>query len=290
MQRISIVILLVALCVGFTSTSLAQGGLEYNGWAEEEATVSKTMKLWAEVLEKKTGIHFDKDTKFKAAFEYQLGNGQPGFNLGPRAQYFFEDQSIRFRSWLIADINKRHRSSLRSMDPATLAKDREIGKDATHELGHLLMDQIYRANKLGIWYTIEYIENAPPEERLGVQIVSEGVAEYCKYSVYPTEEKFSEDYFPSNAREARVWPFESMAYSGGYWLVRDVLKEHGKNGLLWIMKNPFIANTDNMREAAVAYRERALAELVEQKKKEELAKQRLSAKMAEQKKKSPCQK
>ncbi len=251
--------LLIVLLFAINSQVLARGyRTKHNEWAAEEVVFSKVLAIRAKKLEEKIGFSFDNNRGPRAKFDSKLSD--PSLTV-VHAQYFYEDQSIHFRSSLIDEISQKYNISLRRVNPAVLAKDDYLGKMIDHELGHLLMDQVSRRNKLGIWYTPEDFQKLSKERQMGVRIVSEGVAVYFAHIEYPTIDTLCEKSFPSNQKEEEDFVLRDVIYDGGYWLVRDILKEHGEIGLLWILRHPFTSTNGNMRKEAVDYRSQALLEL-----------------------------
>lgn len=233
---------------------------EPSEYKDEEAVFSKALQIRAQELEKLSGFKFDKNTKPKTEFEWILGRTGSAARLLIVAEYESETQTIYFVSRLIAETTVRHKTLLKLANPAVISEDGELGELFDHELGHLLMDQVSRRNKLGPWFTAKRFLGKELAEQLGINIVSEGTAMYFQRIRHSNFSKLSEAVFPADLDQWRYYSFTAVAYEGGFWLVRDVLKKHGERGLAWLIAHPFLA-TDNMREAAVLYRKTALHEL-----------------------------
>lgn len=242
--------------------------IPYNGWAREEEIFSEVLELTIKEIEEKTPFWFGEKKELKAEFARSLENGL-NTNVEPTAQYWYEGPTIKFRSWLIDDLFRRHGKSLYKLDAETLMKDKVLGEIIWHETAHHLMNAVSEAEGLGIWYTPEYIEKLDNEHWLGVNIISEGTAEYVKSLKYPFKKKPDEKCFPSEKVTSPEIVVQQVAYEGGYWLVKPILEKHGRTGMVWMMRYPFVAKYDNMRQAALDYQETALIELMIQKKESE---------------------
>ena len=184
------------------------------------------------------------------------------------AQYWHEGPTVKFRSWLLTELFFQYGKPLYKLDTATLMQDQALGQIMWHEATHHLMNTVAQSQGLGIWYTPEYIKELDNEHWLGVHIISEGTAEYIKSLNYPFEKEPDENDFPSEDVTSLRINFERVAYKGGYWLVKPILKKHGQVGMIWMMQNPFVAKYENMRQAGIDYQQKALAQLslLEQKK------------------------
>lgn len=239
----------------------------HNDWTKEEEIFSEVLKLTMKEIEKKTPFRFTKNSDVKAEFVLRLGNS-PNPNAGPMAQYWHEGPTVKFRSWLLTELFFQYGKPLYKLDTATLMQDQALGQIMWHEATHHLMNTVAQSQGLGIWYTPEYIKELDNEHWLGVHIISEGTAEYIKSLNYPFEKEPDENDFPSEDVTSLRINFERVAYKGGYWLVKPILKKHGQVGMIWMMQNPFVAKYENMRQAGIDYQQKALAQLslLEQKK------------------------
>ena len=234
-----------------------------NGWAQDENMLSKAVSLRARKLEEKTNFRFDRNWTPKVSLEWSLGSGVDASN----GIYQAETQTIYFPIRILYELRSRH---TRPKDPLsaflnerTAADDSELGELLDHELGHELMDQVSRRNGLGPWFTEERFGASTYAEKLGLDILSEGTAQFFQRVDSPRDDSdLSELTFPATTKQQNYYTYRMIAYDGGYWIVRDVLSKHGERGLLWLMRHPFVPAND-MRTAALGYRDRALKELSE---------------------------
>ena len=228
-----------------------------SGWTRDETLFSKTILLRAKKLEEKTGFRFDSNWVPKVCLEWSLGTSTNGSN----AIYKAETQTTYFPIRILYELTARHKGSSDSLNAVTAAEDGELAEIIDHELGHELMDQVSRRNGLGPWFTEKRFNTSTDAERLGLDILSEGTAQYFQRVNFPRDDiDLSEFTFPATVEQQEYYTYRMIAYDGGYWIVRDVLRKHGERGLIWFMHHPFVAGYD-MRTAAVTYRERALKNL-----------------------------
>lgn len=228
-----------------------------SGWTQDEAMFSKTILLRAQKLEEKTSFRFNKNWVPKVRLEWSLGTGTNGSN----AIYKAETQTTYFPIRILYELTARHKGWQDSLSAETAAEDNELAEIMDHELGHELMDQVSRRNGLGPWFTEKRFNASTDGERLGLDILSEGTAQYFQRVNFPREDSdLSEFTFPATVEQQKYYTYRMIAYDGGYWIVRDVLKKHGERGLIWFMHHPFVAGYD-MRTVAVTYRDRALKDL-----------------------------
>jgi hypothetical protein len=228
-----------------------------HGWAKDERILSEAVSLRADKLQSRTGVRFDKNWIAKVSLEWGLGRGIDEFD----GLYRADTQTMYFPIHIVYDLKARHKPSPGALNAHTVAQDDELGELLDHELGHELMDQVSRRNGLGPWFTEQRFDSSTNEEKLGLDIVSEGTAVFFQTANYPRDYKdLSERSFPATRAEQAFYTYKVLTCDGGYWLVRDILSRYGERGLVWLMRHPFIAS-DNMRQAAVVYRQRALGEL-----------------------------
>jgi hypothetical protein len=228
-----------------------------SGWTQDETIFSKTIFLRAKNLEEKTGFRFDKNWEPKVCLEWSLGTTTNGSN----AIYKADTQTTYFPVRILYELTARHKGSSDSLNAETAASDDELAEIIDHELGHELMDQVSRRNGLGAWFTEKRFNASTDAQKLGLDIVSEGTAQYFQRVNFPRDDSdLSELTFPATAEQQKYYTYRMIAYDGGYWIVRDVLSKHGERGLIWLMRHPFVAGYD-MRAAAATYRELALKDL-----------------------------
>jgi hypothetical protein len=228
-----------------------------SGWTEYEKVLSKAISIRAQKLEEKTGFRFDRNWMPNVSLEWSLGTGVNGFN----GMYKAETQTIYFPIRVVYELTARHKQSWSSLNADTVAQDDELAELLDHELGHELMDQVSRRNGLGPWFTEDRFARSSAGEKLGLDILSEGTALFFqRLNSRRDESDLSPQAFPATWEEQRFYPYRMVAYEGGYWIVRDVLNQYGERGLIWLMRHPFVAR-DDMRTAAVTYRDLALREL-----------------------------
>ena len=226
-----------------------------SGWGDYEVLLSKAATLRGDRLERRTGFRFDKTWTPAVSLEWSIGGG------GSEGQYRAENQTIFLPIRIVYGLSARHGQTAASLSAETVAGDDELGELLDHELGHALMDQVSRRNGMGPWFTEARFEAASAEEQLGLDILSEGTAQYCQRVEFPRDDSgLSEATFPDKPEQQRFYTYSMLAYDGGYWIVRDILREYRERGLIWLMRHPFVARGD-MRAAAFAYRRRALQEL-----------------------------
>jgi hypothetical protein len=229
-----------------------------SGWSEDESVLAKAIAIRAEKLQQSTVFHFDTDWTPKVSLEWQVGGaGANGFE----GVYKPETETIYFPIHVIYEFNARQKRGATALSAQTAAQDRQLAELLDHELGHELTDQVSRRNGLGPWFTEQRFDISTREEKLGLDILSEGTALFFQRVNFPQpNSRLSEQLFPATREEQRFYTYETVAYDGGYWIVRDVLKQYGEHGLVWLMQHPFVAR-DDMRAAAVEYHRRALDEL-----------------------------
>ena len=228
-----------------------------SGWAEQENILARAIGLRARKIEEKTGFQFDMNWTPKVSLEWSLGRGVNDSN----GIYKAETQTISFPIRIVYEFETRHNQLSDSVTAETAAADADVGEVFDHELGHALMDQVSRRNGLGPWFTSERFDASTDEQRLGLDILSEGIALFFQRVYFPRDDSdLSELTFPATREQQQFFTYRMIAYDGGYWIVRDVLSRYGERGLIWLMRHPPVV-TDNMRAAAVTYRHRALKEL-----------------------------
>jgi len=243
-----------------SSASESAGKIVTSGWTQDETMLSKAILLRAQKLEKKTSFRFDKNWIPQVSLEWSVGTRLNGSN----GSYKAETQTMYFPIRILYELTARHRQASDSLTAETAAEDTEFGELVDHELGHDLMDQVSRRNGLGPWFSEERFNKSTDEEKLGLDILSEGTAEFFQNANFPRDySDLSAAVFPATTEEQQFYSYKMIAYDGGYWIVRDILNRFGERGLIWLMLHPFVASND-MRAAAVAYRERALKDLAEE--------------------------
>lgn len=227
-------------------------------WADGEAMLSNALSLRARTVEQESGFRFDRGWKPSVSLEWSLGTRGESLD----AIYKPEIQTVFFPIHIWSELAARHKPASGCLNADIAAADNELDELLDHELGHMLMDQVSRRNGLGPWFTEQRFQASTDAEKLGMDILSEGTAVYFQRLDSPRDDSgLSERAFPANREEQALYTYKMIAFDGGYWLVRDVLNRYGERGLVWLVAHPFIA-TDDMRAAAVAYRARALRELV----------------------------
>lgn len=250
-MRVSI--FLLSLVAGLNQPTLGQTKWVNIGPAEEEAVIAKAVVLRARGLEKVLGIAFDKDWTPKISLEWGL--------RGIEGKYVAEEQTIKFPMSLMSELTVKFKTPLRLLDPVTLAKDSDFAELADHELGHLYMDQVSRRTRYQPWFTVKQFYDLSPEEALGLNILSEGVATFFQRVSFPRESYLvTSQAFPKDA-ERWAYTYEMVTADGGLWLVRDILTKRVDQGLAWLVSHPLVASHQNLRQAAIEYRQQALAEL-----------------------------
>lgn len=228
-----------------------------SGWTQDETMLSKTILLRAQKLEEETGFRFDKVWAPKVRLEWSLGTSTSGSN----GIYKAETRTTYFPIRIFYELSARHKSSSDSLNAEIAAEDDELAEIMDHELGHELMDQVSRRNGLGPWFTEKRFNAATDAQKLGLDILSEGTAQFFQRVNFPRDDSdLSELTFPATIEQQKYYTYRMIAYDGGYWIVRDVLSKHGERGLIWLMRHPFVAGS-NMRTAATTYREHALKDL-----------------------------
>lgn len=219
--------------------------------------LAKAIAIRSQRLEERTGFRFDRDWAPKVSLEWSLGEGVNGLD----GTYRPETQTVYFPIRVWNELAARHKPSLGCLNADTAAADAEIAELIDHELGHELMDQVSRRNGLGPWFTEARFNASTEAERFGLDILSEGTAQFFQRVDFPhNDSALSERAFPATREERRIYTYRLVAFEGGYWMVRDVLSQYGERGLIWLMSHPLVAG-DDMRASAVAYRDRALQEL-----------------------------
>ena len=122
-----------------------------------------------------------------------------------------------------------------------------------HELGHYYMDKLNESRGMGDWPRDEDFMDI---ERIGVQFVSEGMAEYFKKALN-NEKDTCPDAWPNDLFK---WTWADM-YDGGAHLVKPIISKHGERGIVYLMDNPpALGDFNNLK----AYQDRILEELSEQ--------------------------
>lgn len=228
-----------------------------NRLAEEEAVLSGALAIRARAIETKTGIKFGGGWKAKARLEnLSFGRGQSA-----AGQYEVATGDILLSTSIWSGLNVRLKKPLRLATAQEVAADEYFQEIADHELGHALADMVSRRHGLGPWFTEEFKQSLKNPESLGLNVVSEGVGRWIEYTIHPARDNFSEFAFPGTYEEQRFYDYEMVVYSGGYWIVKDVLNRYGERGLVWLIKHPLSLGDGTMRADAAAYREKALREL-----------------------------
>lgn len=228
-----------------------------SGWDQDERMLSRAISFRARKLEERTRFQFDANWIPKVSLEWSVTMRINGSN----GSYKAETQTMYFPIRILYELTARHNRSSDPLTAETAAEDAEFGELLDHELGHELMDQVSRRNGLGPWFTEKRFNGSTDEERLGLDILSEGTAVFFQSASFPRDySDLSARTFPATAEDQPLYTYKMIAYDGGYWIVRDVLTKFGERGLVWLIRHPFVASSD-MRAAAIAYRERALEDL-----------------------------
>ncbi len=181
--------------------------------------------------EEKLGIHFPKRPRIEYLLPPQWRlNGADGI-LG---LYKPEENTIYLNSGLLThlvpdfgDIVALFFSNGR-MDDAI--------STVNHELGHFYCDSLTEAAGFGDWPLFE--KGMDSGEIMGMRLVAEGIAEYIKKKAMgETEDNFKDsewpqdpDYFYGNGL-GNIY----LIYGGGYHLVKPVIDQYGKQGMLYLM-------------------------------------------------------
>lgn len=262
MKHLILVILSCVFIITSPSIAFTRGGISRFNRARKitEKDFLAFVIVRAKKLEERKGFKFDEKTEFKISFVEYLG-GSSNKDAFPHALYSGEKSTLLFRKSSIEDAYR----NLKSFDPDDLSTVSDFAQLVDHELGHLLMDQIAKRNNLKSWFTEDFLKDRSFDERLGICIAAEGVAEYFGHTRrYTNKGEFSEEYFPVDFdKENFSYTRNMIYYGGGYWMTKDILKEYGERGIIWIIEHPFIAKPENLRESAIIYRRLALTELAE---------------------------
>ena len=231
--------------------------VEQNKYIEEEALVLKAMMLRIRALQEKTGIMFSRTPLIRVhdvVFVY--GDAMPRV-----ARYDFATGTIAFSA---SDFDFRgfiENESSEKLDFEALAEDKKFQMSMDHELGHALTDQVSRRIGIGPLFREWEFEKFSIAQNIGYNARNEGIGEWFKHLLNPTETWISKDAFPTNYEESRRYSNDMIFYSGGHWMVRDILDRHGEEGLIWLVMHPPSLDEKKMRADAVAYRARALIAL-----------------------------
>ncbi len=239
------------------TTPTAVASFVNKGWVNDEEKLDKVLALRAAKLAEKSHFSFGKDWTPKVSLEWRVTSAGGEVD----GLYLPETQTLYLPIRILYELNAREKSGADGLNAEAAANDQQLGELLDHELGHEVMDQLSRRNGLGPWFTRSRFDAATDPERLGLDILSEGTAMFFqRENCVRDDSGLSEGAFPASREQQRMYNYKMIAYDGGYWLVRDILGRYRERGLLWMMQHPFVA-ADNIRAAAIEYRQRALREL-----------------------------
>lgn len=224
--------------------------------AREETLILHASMVRIKAMEKASGIKFKKVVPIKLDDCINPDNGE---KLVGRYDPVIETIFISFDVWdsVLKQLNK----PLDKISFQELAQNKRFQAIIDHELGHALMDQASRRAGKGSWITQKEINKLNSSRKTGVDVLSEGVAEWFTALSNPRFPQLTSESFPKNYQEATLYFRVTISYDGGHWMVRDILNRYGEKGLVWMIANPPSFDTSYMRRDAVAYRENALLEL-----------------------------
>lgn len=105
-----------------------------------------------------------------------------------------------------------------------------------HELGHYYCDSLAEAVGFGDWPQFDSEMNSG--EIMGTRLIAEGIAEYIKKKAMgETNDPFQDSEWPKDPDYFYGGGLGNiyLIYSGGYHLVKPIIDQYGKEGMLYLM-------------------------------------------------------
>ncbi|OGY89613.1 MAG: hypothetical protein A3B30_02160 [Candidatus Komeilibacteria bacterium RIFCSPLOWO2_01_FULL_52_15] len=125
-----------------------------------------------------------------------------------------------------------------------------------HELGHALADQVSRRIGNGMWPDMKGWEDLSVDDRIGVNIISEGIGNYFG----GPDSNAEEGWLPESSADL-TWMVRDFIYHGGHWLVEPIIKRYGERGIAYLVTHRFTFSGGDVRTPAKEYQRKALEEL-----------------------------
>ncbi len=126
-----------------------------------------------------------------------------------------------------------------------------------HELGHSYADSLSESLGNGNWP----LACKDKYSELGLRLVSEGIAEFIETEVTGRKSNFKDSAWPRSTEN--FWNRDStlkkyLIYDGGRHLVGDVIREYGREGIIYLMDN--LPTKEDLSDLP-SYKSRVLEEL-----------------------------
>src|SRR3989338_3215302 len=214
--------------------------------SEKELVWEKAFASRIQVIEKMHGIKFDPD--WKPTLTFKIPNDTPPqLRMRFGAQYFPETQSF-------------------VVSPTYESGDIDFSL-IDHELGHALADQVNRRFGNKAWPNTEDFERLDWDERIGINIISEGIGAYFQHQGLAPHlnDGFSGDEWLPNGLVAILWQILRQSrdsfYRGGRWLVAPIIKKFGERGILYLVTHRLRFDDYDIRTAGREYQRLSLERL-----------------------------
>jgi len=195
--------------------------------------------------EKKVGIRYPKHPKLEYKLPEEWRESAADGILG---MYRSEEDTIYLNSGLLTHYIPDIGDTI-----ALLLTNGGMG-DAlitlNHELGHYYCDSLSEAAGFGNWPVFD--KEMDSAEIIGIRLIAEGIAEYIqKKAAGEMEDTFQDSEWPQKIERfyGDGTGDTRLIYNGGYHLVKPVIDQYGKQGMLYLMIfHPLERDLENLPE------------------------------------------
>ncbi len=198
---------------------------------EIEEYVEEKLENIIQNQEQKLGIHYPK----RPRIEYKLPEEwRERAAEGILGMYRSQEDTLYLNSGLLTHYVPDFGDTIALF--LTAGRMGDVFSVLNHELGHLYCDSLAEAAGFGDWP--QFDKEMDSGEIIGIRLIAEGIAEYIKKEAMgETEDTFQDHEWPQDLQQfyGSGTGNVHLIYNGGYHLVKPVIDQHGKQGMLYLM-------------------------------------------------------